>query len=193
MLDEQTILLTSAKWSLSRRFWRWRVLRFDPRPQRRHAVDDRLEGHGDFRHRSDGFPELVGVDRLIESAGADLLGSRIVGQQLDAHVAGGKSRRVDDKIIYPLFRVSLFGNSGDDDGLFWFDGHEFVWWVNGWLADVPSGAGAVYWNKNSAATAYCATENRSGCIVHKSTSTSASGGSGRKRGNSNRWHLNPRR
>ena len=124
MLGTQTILLTSAKWSLSRRK---RGLRFDPRPQRSHAIDHGLEGHGDFWHRSDGFPELVGVDRLIQRARSDLLRGRIVGQQLDSHVAGRQRGCVDDEVVHPLFRVSLFGNGGDDDGLFWFDGHEFVW------------------------------------------------------------------
>jgi hypothetical protein len=30
---------------------------------------------------------------------------------------------VDDEVIDPLLRVGFFGNGGDDDGLFWFDGH----------------------------------------------------------------------
>ena len=124
MLDPQTILLTSAKWSLSRRK---RGLRFDPRPQRSHAVDDGLERDSHLRHLVYRLPKLVGIDRLIKRAGADLLGSGIVGQQLNAHVAGGEGRRVDDEVVHPLFRVCLFGNGWDDDGLFWFDGHEFVW------------------------------------------------------------------
>ena len=178
---------------LSRWFWHWRILRLDPRPQRSHAVDHGLERYGHLGHRSDGFPQLVGVDRLIERAGADLLRGGIVGQEFDAHVAGGESRRVDDEVVHPLFRVSLFGNGGDDDWCFWLNGHEFVWWVNDWLADAPSGACAVYWYGDSAAASHCSPKDWSTCVVYKSTSTSTSGGSKRKRSNRNRWHLDPRR
>ena len=124
MLGTQTILLTPANWSLSRRK---RGLRFDPSAQRSHAVDHGLKSDGDFGHLVHCFPELVGVDRLVQRAGADLLGSWIVGQQFDSHVAGGQRGCVDDKVIDPLFRVSLFGNGRDDDGLFWFDGHGKIW------------------------------------------------------------------
>ena len=152
MLGTQTILLTSAKWSLSRRK---RRLRFNPSPQRSHAVDDCLERHGHLRHLVYRLPKLVGVDRLVQSAGADLLRGRIVGEQLDAHVAGGEGRRVDDEVVDPLFRVSLFGNGGDDDGLFWFDWHGKIWFgLDGARNAVCGSSGVVNCNVASGCD-YC--------------------------------------
>ena len=187
MLDPQTILLTSANWSLS---GRKRGLRFDPRPQRSHAVDDGLEGDSHLGHLVYRLPELVGVDRLVERARADLLRGRIVGQEFDPHVAGGQCGCVDDEVVHPLLRVSLFRNGWDDDGLFWFDGHGKIW-VG--LSDVPSGAVAVYWDFGRTAISHRVSKDWSKGVVHESTSTNPSRCCGRKRCDSHRWHLDPSR
>jgi hypothetical protein len=31
---------------------------------------------------------------------------------------------VDDEVVHPLFRKDFLGNGGDDDGLFWLNGHD---------------------------------------------------------------------